>query len=329
MALTTTTTSVPCRRVRATWSATARIRSASPTEVPPNFWTTSGIRTRLQTCARRPAPGRPGPSRPRAVRPGWATRGTPGMGRVSGRAQREASPPARRREARLAAEAKGRSAGGRSATSSSWSSVAGVIVGIVFLVSGGNNKPARDSPPPPRPRRVDQGHRRQAAGPGQQGGGQGRLPGQHQDHGQHPEVLGGAADDDRHVARPTRPPSTRRPAPSSSRSTPRPPRHRQQLRLPGAARLLQLRDLPPGHPGLHGPDRRSRPAPARADPATPIADENPPKAASATTSTRSARWPWPTPAAAHQRQPVLHRGRPRRARACPNTYSLFGQVTRA
>ena len=40
MALTTTTTSSPARRVRATWSATARIRSASPTEVPPNFWTT-------------------------------------------------------------------------------------------------------------------------------------------------------------------------------------------------------------------------------------------------------------------------------------------------
>ena len=42
MALTTTTTSLPARRVRATWSATARIRSASPTEVPPNFCTTRG-----------------------------------------------------------------------------------------------------------------------------------------------------------------------------------------------------------------------------------------------------------------------------------------------
>ena len=37
---TTTTTSLPWRRVRATWSATARMRSASATEVPPNFWTT-------------------------------------------------------------------------------------------------------------------------------------------------------------------------------------------------------------------------------------------------------------------------------------------------
>src|ERR1035437_3248311 len=40
MALTTTTTSSSARRLRATWSATARIRSESATEVPPNFCTT-------------------------------------------------------------------------------------------------------------------------------------------------------------------------------------------------------------------------------------------------------------------------------------------------
>ena len=37
IAETTTTTSSPAARVRATWSATSRIRSASPTEVPPYF----------------------------------------------------------------------------------------------------------------------------------------------------------------------------------------------------------------------------------------------------------------------------------------------------
>ena len=37
IAETTTTTSLPAFLVRATWSATARMRSASPTEVPPNF----------------------------------------------------------------------------------------------------------------------------------------------------------------------------------------------------------------------------------------------------------------------------------------------------
>ena len=48
--------------VRATWSATARIRSASPTEVPPNFWTTSahaGQATASQAPPR--ADGRPPP----------------------------------------------------------------------------------------------------------------------------------------------------------------------------------------------------------------------------------------------------------------------------
>ncbi len=39
IAETTTTTSSPPRRVRTMCSATARIRSGSATEVPPNFWT--------------------------------------------------------------------------------------------------------------------------------------------------------------------------------------------------------------------------------------------------------------------------------------------------
>ena len=52
MALTTTTTSSPCRFVRATWSATARTRSVSPTDVPPNFCTTSPTRADA-TCPAR------------------------------------------------------------------------------------------------------------------------------------------------------------------------------------------------------------------------------------------------------------------------------------
>ena len=39
----TTTTSLPWRRVNATLSATARIRSGSATDVPPYFWTINGI----------------------------------------------------------------------------------------------------------------------------------------------------------------------------------------------------------------------------------------------------------------------------------------------
>ena len=93
MALTTATTSAPCRRVRAMWSATARILSASPTEVPPNFWTTSGIRTRLPTVA--PASGPTGaPAAPRC-RAFGERRPPRGLGRVCARAQRETSPSAR------------------------------------------------------------------------------------------------------------------------------------------------------------------------------------------------------------------------------------------
>ena len=55
MALTTSTTWSPRFRVRATWSATARIRSASATDVPPNFCTTRPTPSTLPRYAR----GRP------------------------------------------------------------------------------------------------------------------------------------------------------------------------------------------------------------------------------------------------------------------------------
>src|SRR5687768_18150779 len=45
MAETTSTTSSPRRRVRATWSATSRMRSGSATDVPPNFCTTRATRS--------------------------------------------------------------------------------------------------------------------------------------------------------------------------------------------------------------------------------------------------------------------------------------------
>ena len=44
MAETTTMTSFPASRVRTTRSATASIRSTEPTDVPPNFMTTMGMR---------------------------------------------------------------------------------------------------------------------------------------------------------------------------------------------------------------------------------------------------------------------------------------------
>ena len=60
MALTTTTTWLPCRTVRATWSATSRMRSGSATEVPPNFWMTRGTGDKLPAHGRggrTPSPG--------------------------------------------------------------------------------------------------------------------------------------------------------------------------------------------------------------------------------------------------------------------------------
>ena len=50
IAETTTTTSAPCCRVYATWSATARMRSGSATEVPPYFWTMSVTRSTAYGC---------------------------------------------------------------------------------------------------------------------------------------------------------------------------------------------------------------------------------------------------------------------------------------
>ena len=54
IAETTTTTSSPARRVRTMCSATARMRSGSATEVPPNFWTSKPT-ARQGTGAVRPA----------------------------------------------------------------------------------------------------------------------------------------------------------------------------------------------------------------------------------------------------------------------------------
>ena len=56
IALTTSTTWSPRCRVRATWSATSRMRSGSATDVPPNFWTSRA------TGAGYPATCGPGPS---------------------------------------------------------------------------------------------------------------------------------------------------------------------------------------------------------------------------------------------------------------------------
>ena len=100
--------------VRATWSATARMRSGSATDVPPNFWTTSAttiarlpatVDHAVPTCKastpargrRQPASGRiaGGPAAPAGKRNGGAIAGGAWSPRPGGR--RRCSCPSRRR----------------------------------------------------------------------------------------------------------------------------------------------------------------------------------------------------------------------------------------
>src|SRR5438445_134343 len=91
MALTTTATSWPWRRVRATWSATARIRSASDTDVPPNFWTVSPTRPPTYQCV---SPVPPGSVTARAQRQAPTQTGGPSVPPGPGPGGAETSRPA-------------------------------------------------------------------------------------------------------------------------------------------------------------------------------------------------------------------------------------------
>ena len=124
MALTTATTSIPSRRVRAMWSATARMRSASPTEVP---------RISGRPPAWHDVNGPRGPPGTR-VRPRLIERPLRGD-RVSGRAQRQESPSAGGREMRLAQEAKAKKRRKQIRNAIVVAVIAGVIILIVFLTS--------------------------------------------------------------------------------------------------------------------------------------------------------------------------------------------------
>ncbi len=145
MALTTATTSEPCRRVRAMWSATARILSASPTEVPPNFWTISGIPNEATDCARLPLASAlaTGPARSPPLLRGRLTAigGHPAdwVGSAPVPSDKRARQRAAR-EARLAAEAKAQKRRRQIRNGVIVVIVAGVVIGIVFAVSGNNPK---------------------------------------------------------------------------------------------------------------------------------------------------------------------------------------------
>ena len=128
-----------------------------------------------------PAPRRPGP---RTARPARANEGAPRMGRVCARAQREESPPARGARGPPGRRGPGRKRRQRMRNGIIVAVVAGVIVAIAFVVSGGNNNrrsPADRRRPPARQDRADARLQAQA----NKVGGQGRMPGEHQDDGQH------------------------------------------------------------------------------------------------------------------------------------------------
>ena len=109
-----------------------------------------------------------------------------------------------------------------------------------------------------------------------------------------------------------------------SSSSPTGAAHGEQLHLPGAPEVLQLRDLPSGHPGLRHPGRRPDGHRHRR---TRLHDpRRVPQDGRRATVPAATRWPWPTRLARHRRQPVLHRHRLRRREPRPRHYSLFGQV---
>src|SRR5690606_27094602 len=90
IALTTRTTSSPRRRVRATWSATSRMRSGSATDVPPNFWTTRATRSHATAA---PTPLRKQRLCAVPSRSGSRTHTDVGFGRRGGRHQRGGRAP--------------------------------------------------------------------------------------------------------------------------------------------------------------------------------------------------------------------------------------------
>ena len=242
------------RRVRATWSATARIRSASPTEVPPNFCTTRDtVSEGYWGTVRGPA------------EPGDRRRATGDGDRESDRLPCAPVPTDKRqrqkagRQARLAAEQKIAQAPPGLRRMVTVAIVAAVVVGISdrHLQAGQEDRPAPRRPPRPATTTTKPVPRAARAIPAW------RLSPR------------------RPTARPTVTATLNKPSwPVTAGHDHRPlqdlhghrdhrrralhhqPRPKpgaqdgQQLRLPGRPPLLRLHRLPPGHPRLRRPDRR-------------------------------------------------------------------------
>ena len=266
----------------------------------------------------------PGPEPARPPVPGLAADRRPprGLGRVCARAQREASPPARGPRGPSGRRGPGaRSAAGRSATAIIVVVVAGAIVGIVFAVSSGNNKPVGSQSststtltPAAKANAKLQAEANEAAvkagcpaSP--------TTPANHQTYTAAPAMT---IDTTKSYSATVVTTTGTFDIALNAKAA---PQDGEQLRLPGRQGLLPLQLLLPGHPRLHQPDRQPRRRP------TPGPERRVLHAAGREPATRPAppaspAYPLGSVAMAtsvdgRQRQPVLHRGRGRRARACP------------
>ena len=216
MADTTTTTSLPARRVRTTCSATARRRSASATDVPPNFCTIK-VTTPHRTVATDPI-----------LRRKWASVDSPAVPKATKRERQRQNRDARR--AAMLAEEKRRR---RFKSIRLFVIIIGAAVALAFLVSltrsddsdssAANAISCTNKKPEAPPTNL------QAAAP------------TCDDHRPDRQLRGHA----RHELRQD---------PDHPRRGDGAP-DRQQLRVPRERRLLRRHDLPPHREGLRRPGR--------------------------------------------------------------------------
>ena len=293
------------------WSATARIRSASPTEVPPNFWTTSGIRPRLQT-AQRLHHGMPGRTRPAAAladrRPGGRSEAAPGLGRVAAVPSEKRARQRAAREARLAAEAKRQKRRQQIRNGVIVVVIAGVVVGhrlprLRRRQQAGVRDPGGDHDDQTVATAATPRRRRRPTRPRS-----GRVPGEHQDHGQHPEVPSAPAmtiDTSKTYTATVKTTAGTFVISLDAKSAPKTVNNFVFLAHKGYYHCVIFHRVIPGFMDQTGDPDRYRARAARAT----ITDANPAKAANPPAVPARVGGHGQHGPAQHRRQPVLHRGR--------------------
>ena len=257
MALTTTTTSSPRRFVRATWSATSRMRSGSATEVPPNFWTTSDTAVDATAGPRRP-------TNPLGVRPraGADSEAAAGPTTVRRHAEREATAPGRG----PADAPRGAATATQKVQRKRQARTLGLIIGAIVVVAGGiaifSADDADDDDQHHRRERHHRHHRAERArpsccpAPGASITGETPCPPADGSAERTTELRAGAADVHRPGQDLHRHPRDHRGRHRHRARRRRRARDRQQLRGPVPLPLLRRRALPPDRARLREPGRR-------------------------------------------------------------------------